>query len=54
MIYRICQDGKWYDICHLLENFVIKGGLDLSRMSLGELPDLSHVVVEGRKFQLFI
>ncbi len=45
--YRICQDGKWYDIYHLPENFVIKGGLDLSRMSLGALPDLSHVVVEG-------
>ena len=47
MIYHIYQDGKWYDICHLPENFVIKGDLKLSAMSLGALPDLSDAVVEG-------
>ena len=31
----------------LPENFVIKGDLKLSAMSLGALPDLSDAVVEG-------
>ena len=45
--YRIYQDGKWYDICRLPEKFVIKGDLDLRKMKLTALPDLSHVIVEG-------
>ena len=43
----ISQDGVCYDIYDLPENFVVKGDLVLRGMNLTELPDLSHVVVEG-------
>lgn len=43
----ISQDGICYDIYDLPKNFVIKGDLVLRGMNLTELPDLSHVVVEG-------
>lgn len=41
------QDDKLYDLYDLPEDFVIKGNLDLSKMSLTKLPDLSKVTVEG-------
>ena len=43
----IKQDGEYYDIWNLPEGFVVKGDLNLSRMNLTELPDLSHVIVKG-------
>ena len=43
----IKQDGKLYDVFNLPKNFVVKGDLDLSRMELEKLPDLSTVTVMG-------
>lgn len=43
----IYQDGQYYDIFNLPKRFVIKGDLDLSKMELTQLPDLSTIIVEG-------
>ncbi len=45
--YNFFQDGKVYSLFDLPDGFVIKGDLDLSSSGLHELPDLSHVTVEG-------
>jgi len=46
------KKSKYYDICKSCNlpkdrEYVIKGDLDLSRMNLTELPDLSNVIIEG-------
>ena len=44
-IYK--QNGEYYDLYNLPQNFVIEGNLDLSNLKLTKLPDLSHVIVKG-------
>lgn len=41
------QDGKYYNIWDLPAGFVVNGDLDLSKMNLSELPNLTDVIVEG-------
>ena len=43
----IKQDNKLYDIFNLPKDFVVAGDLDLSRMELEKLPDLSTITVKG-------
>jgi len=40
-------DGKYYDVWNLPKGLAVKGNLDLSKMGLEELPDLSTIKVEG-------
>ena len=35
------QDGEYYNLFHLPQNFVLRDDLDLSNMDLTELPDMS-------------
>ncbi len=46
-IHAIQQDGKLWYIFNLPKGFVVRGGINLSKQELTELPDLSDVVVEG-------
>ena len=41
------QDGEYYSISHLPQNFVLRDDLDLSHMDLTELPDMSTVTILG-------
>ena len=41
------QDGEYYSIFHLPQNFVLRDDLDLSHMDLTELPDMSTVTILG-------
>ena len=41
------QDGEYYSIFHLPQNFVLRDDLDLSNMDLTELPDMSTVTILG-------
>ena len=41
------QDGEYYSILHLPQNFVLRDDLDLSNMDLTELPDMSTVTIQG-------
>ena len=41
------QDGQFYNLYDLPDDFVIEGDLDLSNLNLTELPDLSRVEVKG-------
>ena len=41
------QDGQAYNLYDMPKGFVIKGDLNLKREYLHELPDLSHVIVQG-------
>ena len=41
------QDGEYYNLFHLPQNFVLRDDLDLSNMDLTELPDMSTVTVLG-------
>ena len=41
------QDGEYYSIFHLPQNFVLRDDLDLSNMDLTELPDMSTVTIQG-------
>ncbi len=41
------QDGEYYSIFHLPQNFVLRDDLDLSDMDFTELPDMSTVTILG-------
>ncbi len=43
----ITQNGKKYDLNKLPDGFVIEGTLDLGRMGLTKLPNMSHVKING-------
>ncbi len=43
------RESKYYDLFNIPKGkrFICKGGINLSRMELTELPDLSNVIIEG-------